>query len=81
MNTVFGNIPWLGAFLLLIMYIIFLVSYAAIQGRKKYVYISLVMMILAMVFELFTITSIYITAAFAAIYFIILFFVMATRSQ
>jgi hypothetical protein len=80
-NTVFGNIPWLGAFLLLIIWFILLVAFAGVPGRKKYAYMALVVMILSMVFELYTLVSIYTTAAFTAVFFLTLFFVVATRSE
>lgn len=80
-TTITANIPWAFTFILAIVYFIIIVAFAGIPGRKKYVYISLVMMIISWAMELYGVVPVATAAAASAIFFIVLFFVIATGSQ
>lgn len=52
-STTTGNIPWLGIFFLALMYIILVIIFSQEPGRKKYVAITFVGMVISIVFGAF----------------------------
>ena len=81
LNTITTNIPWAFGLVLASVYVLFLMKYAGRPGKKKYVYISLVMMIVGFVFESFGLVSVYIAAAGLAMFALAIFFVRASGAQ
>jgi hypothetical protein len=56
-STVTSNIPWVGIFFLALIYIILIILFSGEPGRKKYVAITFIGMVVSIVFGLFGIVA------------------------